>query len=198
MSKKPFALWTDQDVCDWFDNLDDDYIRSLIDLHDDHDITPRKAFHYVFGDLDSQHCTCQACKLSLSPAPAQERQSESVAAPAEVGQEQGTSFDLFAHPADQEAINHCPECNRFWVGLPFIAEVDQVMDGLLLSLGVTLSHDVPKFLSDEERQRRINNFFGSDSFQALAKVGNRLFEICAQENISVVDAVIDYVGGHRA
>lgn len=130
--------------------------------------------------------------------PAQESQSESVAAPAEVGQGQGTSFDLFAHPADQETINHCPECNRFWVGLPFIAEVDQVMDGLLLSLGVTLSHDVPKFLSDEERQRRINNFFGSDSFQALVKVGNRLFEICAQENISVVDAVIDCAGGHRA
>lgn len=96
MSKKPFALWTDQDVCDWFDNLDDDYIRSLIDLHDDHDITPRKAFHYVFGDLDSQHCTCQACRLSLSPVPAQERQSESVAAPAEVGQGQGTSFQLEA------------------------------------------------------------------------------------------------------
>lgn len=86
MSKKPFALWTDQDVCDWFDNLDDDYIRSLIDLHGDYDITPRKAFHYVFGDLDSQLCTCQACKLLLSPVPAQERQSESVAAPAEVGQ----------------------------------------------------------------------------------------------------------------
>lgn len=139
-----------------------------------------------------------AVAVRFSPVPAQESQSESVAAPAEVGQGQGTSFDLFAHPADQETINHCPECNRFWVGLPFIAEVDQVMDGLLLSLGVTLSHDVPKFLSDEERQRRINNFFGSDSFQALAKVGNRLFEICAQENISVVDAVIDYVGGHRA
>ncbi len=136
--------------------------------------------------------------IPLSPAPAQEIPGDSVAAPAEVEQVQGTSFDLFAHPADQETINHCPECNRFWVGLPFIAEVDQVMDGLLLSLGVTLSHDVPKFLSDEERQRRINNFFGSDSFQALAKVGNRLFEICAQENISVVDAVIDYVGGHRA
>ncbi len=86
MSKKTFALWTDQDVCDWFDNLDEDYIRSLIDLHDDHDLTPRKAFHYVFGDLDSQHCTCQACRLSLSPVPAQERQSESVAAPAKVGQ----------------------------------------------------------------------------------------------------------------
>lgn len=71
MSKKPFALWTDQDVCDWFDSLDEAYIRSLIDLHDDHDITPRKAFHYVFGDLDSQLCTCQACKLLLSPAPVQ-------------------------------------------------------------------------------------------------------------------------------
>lgn len=90
MSKKPFSLWTDQDLCDWFDGLSEDYIRSLIDLHDDHDITPRKAFHYVFGDLDSQHCTCQACRLSLSPVPAQESQSESVAAPAEVGQGQGT------------------------------------------------------------------------------------------------------------
>lgn len=82
MSKKTFALWTDQDVCDWFDNLDEDYIRSLIDLHDDHDLTPRKAFHYVFGDLDSQRCTCQACRLSLSPVPAHKSQSESVAAPA--------------------------------------------------------------------------------------------------------------------
>lgn len=90
MSKKPFSLWTDQDICNWFDGLDEDYIRSLIDLHGDYDITPRKAFHYVFGDLDSQHCTCQACRLSLSPVPAQERQSESVAAPAEVGQGQGT------------------------------------------------------------------------------------------------------------
>lgn len=96
MSKKPFSLWTDQDLCEWFDSLSEDYIRSLIDLHDDHDLTPRKAFHYVFGDLDSQYCTCQACKLLLSPVPAQERQSESVAAPAEVGQEQGTSFQLEA------------------------------------------------------------------------------------------------------
>ncbi len=90
MSKKPFAFWNDQDICDWFDGLSEDYIRSLIDLHDDHDITPRKAFHYVFGDLDSQHCTCQACRLSLSPVPAHKSQSESVAAPAEVGQGQGT------------------------------------------------------------------------------------------------------------
>lgn len=90
MSKKPFAFWNDQDLCDWFDGLSEDYIRSLIDLHDDHDITPRKAFHYVFGDLDSQRCTCQACRLSLSPVPAHKSQSESVAAPAEVGQGQGT------------------------------------------------------------------------------------------------------------
>lgn len=85
MNKKPFSLWTDQDLCDWFDGLDEDYIRSLIDLHGDYDITPRKAFHYVFGDLDSKHCTCRACKLLLSPVPAQ-HQSESVAARAEVGQ----------------------------------------------------------------------------------------------------------------
>lgn len=85
MSKKPFSLWTDQDICNWFDGLDEDYIRSLIDLHGDYDITPRKAFHYVFGDLDSQYCTCQACKLLLSLVPAQ-HQSESVAARAEVGQ----------------------------------------------------------------------------------------------------------------
>ena len=98
MSKKPFSLWTDQDLCDWFDGLGEDYIRSLIDLHDDHDITPRKAFHYVFGDLDSQHCTCQACRLSLSPVPAHKSQSESGAAPAEAGQGQGSSFDLFAQP----------------------------------------------------------------------------------------------------
>lgn len=99
MNKKPFSLWTDQDLCEWFDSLSEDYIRSLIDLHDDHDLTPRKAFHYVFGDLDSQHCTCQACRLSLSPVPAHKSQSESVAAPAEVRQGQGTitleSFQLW-------------------------------------------------------------------------------------------------------
>lgn len=96
MSKKPFSLWTDQDICNWFDGLDEDYIRSLIDLHGDYDITPRKAFHYVFGDLDSQHCTCQACKLLLSPAPVQIPPSGSIAAPIEVAQGQGTSFQLEA------------------------------------------------------------------------------------------------------
>lgn len=90
MSKKPFSLWTDQDICNWFDGLDEDYIRSLIDLHGDYDITPRKAFHYVFGDLDSQLCTCQACKLSLSLAPVQTPPSGSVAAPIEAAQGQGT------------------------------------------------------------------------------------------------------------
>lgn len=127
MSKKPFALWTDQDVCDWFDNLDDDYIRSLIDLHDDHDITPRKAFHYVFGDLDSQHCTCQACRLSLSPAPAHKSQSESVAAPAEVGQGQGTidSFQRWlenqAHAARFAIEDGCDFFDRTVVHEPTIA-----------------------------------------------------------------------------
>lgn len=131
---------------------------------------------------------------SFSPPPAPTSPSESVAAPAEVGQGLGTSLQLVAHPADQKSINHCPKCNRSLIGLPFVAEIDQVMDGLLLSLGVTLSHDVPKSLSDEERHRRINEFISSDAFQLLAKLGNRLFEICAQNNISVVDAVIDYVG----
>lgn len=106
MSKKPFSLWTDQDLCDWFDGLSEDYIRSLIDLHDDHDLTPRKAFHYVFGDLDSQHCTCQACRLSLSPAPARKSQSESVAAPAEVGQGQDTiTLEQFQRWLENKAHN---------------------------------------------------------------------------------------------
>lgn len=138
---------------------------------------------------------CAYCPVS--PSPAQQSSSESVAAPAEVGQGVGTSFDFVSHPADQKSINHCAKCNRFWVGFPFIAEIDKVMDGLLPSLGVALSHDVAQLLSDEERQRRINNFFGSDSFQTLSKVGNRLFEICAQNNISVVNALIDYVGERR-
>lgn len=122
MSKKPFALWTDQDVCDWFDNLDDDYIRSLIDLHDDHDITPRKAFHYVFGDLDSQHCTCQACRLSLSPVPAHKSQSESVAAPAEVGQGQGTkTLDQFQRWLETRAH----EASRAFDEAPAVGDTKQ-------------------------------------------------------------------------
>ena len=124
MSKKPFALWTDQDVCDWFDNLDDDYIRSLIDLHDDHDITPRKAFHYVFGGLDSQHCTCQACKLLLSPAPVQTPPSGSVAAPIEAAQEQGTS----SLPAE------VPESETLWAYLSKGYGLDYVRSGLVCGI----------------------------------------------------------------
>ena len=139
--------------------------------------------------------TSQTNSLPLAcPSPADTGFAAVVAHAAQSSSGVGTSLQLIPHPADQKSINHCAKCNRFWVGFPFIAEIDKVMDGLLPSLGVALSHDVAQLLSDEERQRRINNFFGSDSFQTLSKVGNRLFEICAQNNISVVNALIDYFG----
>ena len=136
MSKKPFAFWNDQDICDWFDGLSEDYIRSLIDLHDDHDITPRKAFHYVFGDLDSKLCTCQACKLLLSPAPVQTPPSGSVAAPIEAAQEQGT-------PLSDEHVCRCgacslptevPESETLWAYLSKGYGLDYVRSGLVCGI----------------------------------------------------------------
>lgn len=134
MSKKPFAFWNDQAICDWFDGLSEDYIRSLIDLHDDHDITPRKAFHYVFCDLNSQLCTCQACELSLRPAPVQTPPSGSVAAPIEAAQgqdtitQQSTTLESFqrwledqAHAARFAIEDGCDFFDRTVVHEPTIA-----------------------------------------------------------------------------
>lgn len=133
---------------------------------------------------------------SLSPAPAPESQGESVAAPAEVGQVGGTSLELVSHPANQKAINHCSECNRSLVRLPFIAEIDKVMDGLLLSLGVALSHDVAQPLGDEERKCRIDRFFSAKSFKVLTQSGNRFFLACTQSNLSLAE-IIEMVYGEQ-
>lgn len=133
---------------------------------------------------------------SLSPAPAPTSPSESVAAPAEVGQVVGTSLGLVAHPSKQKSINHCPQCNRSLVGLPFITEIDEVMHGLLLSLGVALSHDVPQLLSDEERQRCIDEFFSAKSFKVLTQSGNSFFLACTQSDLSLAE-IIDMVDGEQ-
>ena len=84
MSTTPITKEQDQFICDWFDNLDADYIRQLQELNDDYDLTPRRAYHLVFGDL-SGVCTCKACLL-----PGQKDPGASLAAPAQVFQVEGT------------------------------------------------------------------------------------------------------------
>lgn len=83
MSTSPFKE-QDQFICDWFDNLDEDFIRQLHELHDDYDMTPRRAYHNVFGESD-RVCTCKACLL-----PGQKDPGASLAAPAQVNQAEGT------------------------------------------------------------------------------------------------------------
>lgn len=84
MSTTPITKEQDQFICDWFDNLDADYIFQLQELNDDYDLTPRRAYHLVFGDL-SGVCTCKACLL-----PGRQDLGASLAAPAKVGQVEGT------------------------------------------------------------------------------------------------------------
>ena len=83
-----------QTISDWFRLLTEDYKKSLADINlHQGELTPFEAWHYAFGEFSSANCQCSACLLSLParqarlcPPPAQQSQSVSVAAPAEVGQ----------------------------------------------------------------------------------------------------------------
>lgn len=93
MNSTSLKKWQDQYICDWFDGLDENYIKEL-QAEVGVDITPKKAWLAVFGagakPMPNKKLPISTRVTRLSPVPAQESQGDCVAAPAEVVQGQGT------------------------------------------------------------------------------------------------------------
>lgn len=70
MKSTHFTPWQEQYICDWFDNLDESYLRELEEEHGD--LTPRKAWLLTFG--------VGAKPTPLCPAPERLSPGESIAA----------------------------------------------------------------------------------------------------------------------